>query len=845
MSTPNVGSDGARTLSKGEKGPVQTGRLEVSGRTVLVAVVICSSICTVWALLAARVVTSRGITGLLLLLLSLLPLAALVAWLALSFARAASESERERLEAQSTDKEVLHQLMLDGQLIDALLEHFPGHVYFKDLESRFIKISASMARKFGLANSAQAAGKSDFDFFTEDHARPAFEDEQEIIRTGQPIHNKEEKETWSSGMVTWGSTTKMPLLDRDGNVIGTFGVTSDITARRQAEELLKDSRALFDSVVNSLPQRLLCKDEAGRYTFVNAAFCADLGKPIEEIVGKTDLDLYPKEVAERNRREDLTVIRRGLTFDNVSEIVAPDGEKAYIHITKSPTYDSEHNIVGVQALSWDVTDAKVTEERLARERDLLHSLMDNIPDLIYFKDNAGRFTRINKAEAELLGVRDPEDAIGKTDFDFFPPTAGKSYQNDEIELYATGKPLLDKVEEVKRRDGTPLWVLTTKVPIKERDGSISGLVGISKDITERKQAEEALETNMAALREVVRAVSEGDLTKRGTTGDDTLGRIANSVNRMLDDIGRMLRQVKELGISVSTSAAEILAASEQIAEGSQRQTDEVTTTSVSVEEMAASMGQVSRHAEAAADAARRAYEMAERGEKSVLNTAEAMSRIENAVQSTAEKMHMLTRSSTEISEIIALINEIAAQTNLLSLNAAIEAAHAGDAGVGFSVVAEEIRKLAERATRATKDVSGLIRAIQAGTEEAQDAMEKGLDEVRSGAALSEEARRSLQDISAVVRESSQMILEISSASDEQARVTTAVARAMQMISSIAIQTTAGAHESARTIQGMANLAEELNEAISQFRIESGASGKSYNRVFAPKSLGPAEESPSV
>src|SRR5215471_16109743 len=271
--------------------------------------------------------------------------------------------------------------------------------------------------------------------------------------------------------------------------------------------------------------------------------------------------------------------------------------------------------------------------------------MDNIPDMIYFKDNKGRFTRINKAEAELLGVKDTEEAIGKSDFDYFPPKAGEAYQNDELELYATGKPLLGKVEEVRRQDGTALWVLTTKVPIKERDGSIAGLVGISKDMTERKQAEEALETDMAALREVVRAVSEGDLTKRGTTGDGTLGRIADSVNRMLDDIGRMLRQVKELGISVSTSAAEILAASEQIAEGSQRQTDEVTTTSVSVEEMAASMGQVSRHAEAAADAARRAYEMAERGEASVLNTAEAMSRIENAVQSTAEKMHMLTRSS--------------------------------------------------------------------------------------------------------------------------------------------------------------------------------------------------------
>src|SRR5262249_40714666 len=175
MSTAKVGNDGARALSKGEKGFGETARLEMAGRTILVAVAICSSICTVWALIAARAVTSRGITGLLWLILSLAPLAALIAWLARSFATAASDSERERIQAQTTDRELLDQLMLDRQLIDALLEHFPGHVYFKDLESRFIKISASMARKFGLAHSAEAAGKSDFDFFTDDHARPAFE----------------------------------------------------------------------------------------------------------------------------------------------------------------------------------------------------------------------------------------------------------------------------------------------------------------------------------------------------------------------------------------------------------------------------------------------------------------------------------------------------------------------------------------------------------------------------------------------------------------------------------------------------------------------------------------------
>ncbi len=333
------------------------------------------------------------------------------------------------------------------------------------------------------------------------------------------------------------------------------------------------------------------------------------------------------------------------------------------------------------------------------------------------------------------------------------------------------------------------------------------------------QTDQAMQRSLTEFLDIVSSVSEGNLTKRGPESDDTLGKLVQSVNKMLDDFSLMLTEVKQIGLSVSSSATEILAAAEQIAVGSQRQADEITNTSSAVEEMAASMNQVSRNAEASADAARRALEMAEHGDKSVRDTSEAMSRIDSAVQQTAEKMRLLGVRSSEISEIIDLIDEVAAQTNLLALNAAIEAAHAGEAGLGFSVVADEIRKLAERSARATRDVGNLIKSIQNETSEALTAMEIGMKEVRGGSYLATQASSALQDISVAVRQSSELIEEISAASEEQARVTSNVAGAMQTISSITLETSAGAHETAQTIEGMVGLSDRLNKAISQFKVK--------------------------
>jgi methyl-accepting chemotaxis protein PixJ len=338
---------------------------------------------------------------------------------------------------------------------------------------------------------------------------------------------------------------------------------------------------------------------------------------------------------------------------------------------------------------------------------------------------------------------------------------------------------------------------------------------------ETKQKDE-LEKNLADFLKAVQPVSRGDLTLRAREGDDPVGRVARIVNKMLDDFTGMIVQVKRMGLSVSSSATEILAAAEQIAAGAQRQAEEITKNSSAVEEMAASMTQVSRNAEMSAEAARRALGRAEHGDRAMADTAEAMRRINAAVQQTSGKMQSLGARSQEISEIITLIEEIAAQTNLLSLNAAIEAAHAGEAGAGFSVVADEIRRLAQRSSKATKDVGNLIKAIQTETTQAITAMEAGLVEANSGSVLADQASNALQDMSSAVRESSELMQEISAASEEQARVTRDLAMAMQTISSITLETTAGTHETAQTIQSMVGQVEELNVTIGGMRIKEGA-----------------------
>jgi methyl-accepting chemotaxis protein len=231
------------------------------------------------------------------------------------------------------------------------------------------------------------------------------------------------------------------------------------------------------------------------------------------------------------------------------------------------------------------------------------------------------------------------------------------------------------------------------------------------------------------------------------------------------------------------------------------------------------MTRVSESAEQSASTARRALDHVSTGAHSVGATFVGMTRIDAAASETAEKMRLLESRSREIFKITALIEEISAQSNLLSLNAAIEAAHAGDAGRGFSVVAGEIRRLAERSTEATKNVADIVAGIVEDTRTVLRAMENGMAEVRTGRELSERAQQSLQDVQVLVEQAAELSGGISGASQEQTRVTQSVVQAMQTIANVTHESAAGATQATRAVQDLVRLSEQLSRALSRFTID--------------------------
>ena len=325
-------------------------------------------------------------------------------------------------------------------LINALMNNLSDHVYFKDRDSRFIRINKSLALSFGLDDPALAEGKTDFDFFTREHAQQAFEDEQAIVRTGQLL-NTEEKETHPNRPDTWVSTIKLPLTDNNGNIIGTFGISRDVTKRKQAEE------------------------------------------------------------------------------------------------------------------------------ELAQEQYLMRTLMDNLPDHIYFKDHESHFLRVNKALAQFLGLNDPAQAIKKTDFDFFTGEHAQQAYEDEQKIIRTGQ-LLSTEEKETHHDRPDTWVSTIKLPLSDKYGNIIGTFGISRDITKNKLAEEEIKLKNELL-QIINSEKDKFFSILAHDLRGPLSAFVSATQIIAEEIQTMgIEEIKEITLSMKTSATNIYSLLENLLEWS-------------------------------------------------------------------------------------------------------------------------------------------------------------------------------------------------------------------------------------------------------------------------------------
>jgi twitching motility protein PilJ len=335
---------------------------------------------------------------------------------------------------------------------------------------------------------------------------------------------------------------------------------------------------------------------------------------------------------------------------------------------------------------------------------------------------------------------------------------------------------------------------------------------------EEKRRREELQKNITTFLDTVTEISQGDLRKRGEVTPDVLGNVVDAVNVMVEEIGTLLADVRHAALRVSGSANDMLSVTDQMAHGAESQARDVTTVSREVETMSRSVRQVASNAASAATAAGQALDAAARGEGAVRDSLAGMQRIRGEVQVISKRIKNLGDRSLEISQIANTIEEIASHTNLLSLNAAIEAAGAGEAGVRFAVVADEIRKLAERAAKATKDISGLIRTVQSETQEAVIAMEAGTREVEAGYQMTIRAEESLKQIAGVSRTSAELAQEISGVTQEQVRGAEGVAVAMRSIADIAVSTEQAVLQTRRTVDDLVKLADELTRSLSRFKL---------------------------
>ncbi len=384
-------------------------------------------------------------------------------------------------------------LVRDQDLLRTIMDSLPDAVYFKDRKGRFIALNRAAAEKFGLKDPARAVGKTDFDFFAEPVAQRFSEQEERIVRTGEPVLNLEEKEVWPDGRETWASTTQMPLKDARGKVIGTFGLSRDITAHKVQEERLRHSEALYHSLVESLPQSIFRKDLEGRFTFANQRFCQALSSKLEEVVGKTDFDFFPAELARKYREDDLRVIKSGEVFEAVEEHQPPGKEKIFVHVVKAPISDFRGYVVGVEGIFWDETDFQQARRKLEESEQRYALALEGANDGIWDWNLATNEVYFSRRWGEMLGCAEGE--IGTSPDDWFRRVHPEDLEGlkGSLNAHRAGRSAhFESEHRVLHKQKAYRWVLARGMAVRDAKGRAVRMAGSLTDITDRKRVEEEL-----------------------------------------------------------------------------------------------------------------------------------------------------------------------------------------------------------------------------------------------------------------------------------------------------------------------------------------------------------------
>lgn len=401
--------------------------------------------------------------------------------------------------------------------LNSLMENFPHLIYVKDIDSKFLRVSKSFAKRLHIDNPDELIGKSDFDIFEITHAQEAFDDEQEIIRTGIPLAGKDELETWPSGERGWCNSSKMAWHNADGKTMGTFGISFDITERKHIEEELQKNQMMLETVLNSIPQSVFWKDGEGKYMGCNKIFAkmAGFDHPLQ-IIGKSDFDLpWSRKETDHYRADDAEVFHSGKPKNNIIETIRQaDGREIWIDTSKVPLMNENGVVYGVLGIFQDITDRRNAEtallesrRKIAEANKMLKLIINTIPTRVFWKDTESVFIGCNASFAGDAGHSSPEELIGKTDYDMPWEEQAENYCRDDKEVMETAIAKMNYEEEQTTPEGHRIWLLTSKVPLRDLDDEIIGVLGTYDNITLLKEKEEELKSKNEELERFTYTVS--------------------------------------------------------------------------------------------------------------------------------------------------------------------------------------------------------------------------------------------------------------------------------------------------------------------------------------------------
>lgn len=416
-----------------------------------------------------------------------------------------------RARAEKIAEEKTAALKARESMFSAITQAANDGIILTDSEGKIIFLNPAASELLGYA-PGDVINKKFTDFLTEDETGLRIKEiASSILREGVKAAPKEMFESWirskNGDRIPVEISLSAIMLEEKWSMVV---IAHDITERKNAQEKLQRERLLLRTLIDNLPVVIYAKDEKARKTIANRLDVEIIGaKDESEIIGKDDFDLFPKELAEKFYADDMTVIKEGKPVINREEIVIEkSGRQRLLLTTKIPLKDQSGKIIGLVGFGVDFTERKRAEEMVLRERILLRTVIDHIPNTVYVKDREGRKTLANLAELRIMGCKSEEEAIGKTDFDIYPREIAEKFYEDDMAVIIHGKQVLNREEIIIDSEGNRKWWLTSKLPLRDEKGNIIGLVGIGQDITERKRAEEEIRKAKEAAEAANRAKSE-------------------------------------------------------------------------------------------------------------------------------------------------------------------------------------------------------------------------------------------------------------------------------------------------------------------------------------------------